>query len=316
MVYIIKFQHPGLQHTLNPTERRNNIKDWNTDAHKRKFLIAEGQYVLCDDTLSDRQKLLFWGEWEPMSFIVRKYKQRPLFPNYLHSPFLNVDKSGKVVHTIYGAKRIANPSSCGGAKVCSSFQNTDPFVFGESFFYSCCRQPHSVKLRNLSPGDIILFGSAILSQKNGGPFFVLDTVFVVGDSRDYTPGTYAADLSGFIPKYYDQIMGYNTWSDKTQQYRCYKGASLNQPVNGMFSFVPCQTEESIHNGFSRVKLTTSDINEITNGLSRTHKISNSNPTNNKAAWDKICEIVRNQGCQLGLNFEYAIQIPPLKINSL
>ena len=64
----------------------------------------------------------------------------------------------------------------------SLLQNTDPFVFGESFLYTCCQQfknNRPTQLRYLAPGSVILFGS------HRGGRFLLDTVFVTRRSRDH-----------------------------------------------------------------------------------------------------------------------------------
>lgn len=74
-LYIVQFTHPGPEHTLSPIERKNGIKEWNSGSHKRKFMIAEGQIVLNNPAaLSDRQKLMFWGEWEPTSQIIQTFR--------------------------------------------------------------------------------------------------------------------------------------------------------------------------------------------------------------------------------------------------
>ena len=53
-------------------------------------------------------------------------------------------------------------------------QNTDPFVFGDTFYYTCCQRK---RLFGPEKGDIILFGSC----KNGK--VLIDTVFVVDNPK-------------------------------------------------------------------------------------------------------------------------------------
>lgn len=305
-IYIVQFTHQGKQHTLTPIERRNGVKEWNTGEHRRKFMIAEGRYVLNGSkSLSGKQDLLFWGEWEPMSKIEKTYhfKDYTVNPKYLHSPFLKINKKGIVQHVVFkGTSKVA--SLVGGSKhVCSNYQNTDPFVFDDSFFYSCCKQSFKT-MRQLDPGSIILFGSTILNTKNGGPYFALDTVFVVGESRDYTAGTYKTDLAGFIPPYYDQIMGFSSWKNPIQPYTCYKGASFNQPVEDMFSFVPCQVADNELTGFPRVILNQRQLCFIVDNLNSAPKIKPVSLASNKLAWDKICQIVKSQNFELGVRFWY------------
>lgn len=215
-VNIVQFTHPGGQPTLTKAEKNSGIKEWNTKKdHFRRFLIAEGQYVK-DSILTNPQDLLFWGEWEPTSKIKASFSPIDpiLYPTYLHSPFLQLNKKGKIIKPVSTLK-IGGTSSCLGKPKpnCSPFyglfQNTDPFVFADSFLYSLCKQDRFTSLRGLDVGSIILFGSTIYA-KHGGPYFALDTVFVVGEKQTYTAKTYKADLGGFIPQYYDDIMEFNT----------------------------------------------------------------------------------------------------------
>lgn len=78
-------------------------------------------------------------------------------------------------------------------------------MFNDYFLYCLCKQVRFVNLRYLDRGSIILFGSTI-SAKKGSPDFVVDTVFVVDEWREYHPGKARSELRSFIPKYYDDIM--------------------------------------------------------------------------------------------------------------
>jgi hypothetical protein len=123
-------------------------------------------------------------------------------------------------------------------------QNTDPWVFGDGFRYSNCkqhtnntpaRQPSA--LQRLPAGSMILFGSAV----SGG--FVIDTVFVVGgkvgvfrpfDDMSHLgvdPAFEACTLQALTT--YEPHIGAST-------YTLYRGATFDEPVHGMFSFVPCR----------------------------------------------------------------------------
>ena len=57
----IQFLHPG-------SERRpeaNGWKPWNTDGHRRTFIVQRGTYLRRLDERSPRQAdLHFWSEWE------------------------------------------------------------------------------------------------------------------------------------------------------------------------------------------------------------------------------------------------------------
>jgi hypothetical protein len=182
-------------------------------------------------------------------------------------------------------------------------------VFGDYFLYSCCKQRKKIKnsaqttftkLGELEKGSIILFGSTI-SKKQGGPYFVLDTVFVVGDYKNYNSKNSPIDLKDFVPSDYFDIMGFTNW-DPVNDFVCYKGATVSNPFDGMFSFVPCKPFDSTGIGFPRVKLTSTDLDIISDNLNAAPKFRDDLPI--KDLWNKICDIVRKQGFELGVNFEY------------
>ena len=199
-------------------------------------------------------------------------------------------------------------------------QNTDPFVFGEAFIYSLCQQwreykkghLHTTYLSRLPIGSLILFGSKVTLDTGGTKedAFALDTVFVVGDSRPYTIKNYKTALAGFIPKDYGYIMGFDhaRGAGVNMNIKCYKGATPANPVNGMYSFSPCQVADPKGgksfrkvlikktdglNDYINVKVTQGSKGSITVPDSEAHKV-----------WTKVCEIVENQGCWRGVNFQY------------
>lgn len=149
MPYVVQFPHPGSEHK--PTPAIGAVMGWNTGEHKRKFLRAEGHYVLDGERRTGAYG--FWGEWEPPSRVLQVWPKGDTLPRFLHEPLYRTPDS---------------PAPEG-----EHFQNSDPLVFGDRFLYSNCRQQQNSKLRGLTAGSIVLFGS----MKGG---FVLDTVFVVG----------------------------------------------------------------------------------------------------------------------------------------
>lgn len=70
-VNIIQFLHPDEEHGVD--DRKKMIMYWNQGPHKRKFLKARGQYVTASGTLPEQVPLLFWGEWEPNSHVVKEF---------------------------------------------------------------------------------------------------------------------------------------------------------------------------------------------------------------------------------------------------
>ena len=330
---VVQFPHPKDEATPTRQQQKNSpiFYPWNCSGrHKRKFMKAVGQIVDSNNQLSAKQDLLFWGEWEPTSIAeqITQWSGNGVQPQWLHIPYLKIPNSiippGAQANggaggfpgeeEIYGA----GANSCGG---CSpqpgpnnypNDLNTDPLVFGNYFIYSNCRQIKNysgklipTQLAFLQQGSIILFGSK-LTDTNGIPYFALDTVFVVGESRRYIPFNYNTNLKGFVPKAFPVIMG-NFMSNKNC-FTCYQGATFNQPVQGMFSFSPCKPYKGVNEGFPRVKLTDKDFaqfgNIIINGLSRNYHLTDiPNLDVSCMIWDKVCQIVQQQGYERGVNFE-------------
>ena len=159
MATIVQFMHPGGEpKDVTP----NAIYPWNTGKeHFRKFMKVNGKYLIGRDNNNKFNsvksgEIVLWGEWEPQSYVERIGKpNKNGLPEYLHIPVLT-EKSSKGI-------------------------NTDPYVFGDAFIYSNCRQTQGGALQKLNRGDIILFCSSKLNDN-----IVLDTVFVVGSREEYS----------------------------------------------------------------------------------------------------------------------------------
>lgn len=314
-VLIVQFTHPGGEHAVSRKELTNGIKEWNYGPHRRKFMKAVGQYVMKDGALSPKQDLLFWGEWEPTSKIHPISNIFGVVPKYVHEPFLPKGPSGLILPPFNNGKFVTRK----GIKEPLCRQNTDPFVFGDYFLYSVCKQRKKkrnstlsefTKLGELEKGSIILFGSTI-SKKHGGPYFVLDTVLVVDDYKAYHSKNAPYSLSGFVPNDYCDLMGFVHW-DPGNDHICYKGSTVDKPINGMFSFVPCKPCSSGEVGFPRVVLTKADMtiisdNLISDNLNAAPKFSDVTNITLTSCWKQICNIVKQQGFELGVNFEYQYQ---------
>lgn len=343
---IVQFPHSGKEYVLTKGEENTFpiVKEWNNGPHRRKFLRTKGWCVSGNNILSKNKDLLFWGEWEPYSEveILNGSNTNPELPTYVHKPFLKIQSNGQLCYYIY-RKNIPSFVSAGClAKLsctdrsCSKSNraNTDPFVFGDYFIYSCCRQftknNKSGKYRyslmkSLNKGSLILFGSPILNPINGAPYFALDTVFVVGDSCMYHVKNAETDLKGFVPKYYTEIMGYKNWSDNPEMC-CYHGATFGQPVNGMYSFVPCKScnKNMSSWGFERPKLFASMFDQVVKSSHASKDVINVASYRTYRSFDERCcvyfndqtvyqvwQIVRqeviNQGFELGVRMNYEIR---------
>lgn len=290
----IQFFHSGAEHTLTAAERKKKTKEWNISFHRRKFMEAEGQYVDASGNLCSGN-LRFWGEWEPAS-TVHPLNAQPSgsgLPRYLHFPFLGVRPRGGV--------------------------NTDPCMFGPQFMYSLCRQSspkRKSRMSCLQVGSLIVFGS-VMNFKKPNEYFVVDTVFVVAEGRDYTPNT-AAALKGYVTADYQRIMGPNMGAGTgTHQLRCYKGATFQQRVEGMYSFVPCRVSDDSDVGFLRPHLTVKDMTLLLSGgqkqLISKHQNQGTRIERDLLIadivriWNTLRSIFREQGFEEGVYFDYKKQ---------
>ena len=252
---IIQFLHPGAEHSC------NSGSAWNEGNHKRKYIEILGHYLQnLESEPKESKPLYFWGEWEAQSNC--REIQNPVVngPNYIFNPYYQL------------------PLPINAA-------NTDPFIFGDQFYYCICKQAHYTCLRDLEPGDVLLFGSCKNRQ------FVLDTVFVVKNKRQYKFSRLSQLRNDFnktfseisllpleqlvsieqkkiiehdnicIPLESDDESDYCT-SNSEDTYFIYEAVMYRDrnDFQGMFSYAPCLTnEEEGRNGFARPVI---DIPEI------------------------------------------------------
>lgn len=269
-VYVVQFPHPGGEH-----QPKGDIQPWNTDDHRRKFLINEGSYV--DAAGKQHEGLLtFWGEWEAPSKVVQKWEPDRQLPSFLHEPFW------------------CQPNTK------SPRQNTDPWVFGDRFLYSNCRQltrkHNRSALQYLSKGSLILFGSQL------GGAFVLDTVFVVASKERYNLaaiGRLAADNAFRVCTLESLVTPTNLGYDFT----LYRGATYEAQVEGMFSFVPCRRADSAKRRFARPAISLpSFVNPNLSMGAKGAKVAVS-PQVVRTQWQSVREQALAAGCDLGVRFD-------------
>lgn len=307
MLSIVIFYHPGGEHHVSPAMLKKGIMPWsNLPGHHRKFLEAKGDSIQNGVLSSQLTQLRFWGEWEPDSYV--QELSIGSSPRFLHTPFLR-DPLPNLPS--YASNACGTKPACGTEPMCGAqavtqnrLQNTDPFVFGDSFLYSNCQQitkkGKPTGMTQLEIGSIILFGSRV----NGN--FALDTVFVVGDKKPYTPQNMSNDLAGFVPSDYPQIMQLSG----TQKYVCYKGATYSNHCNGMYSFVPCKISNGKNVGFSRAVLTPADFQScnmshiLSDRQTQGRKITEVNGHEAKQVWDSVRLAILKQNFLEGFNFQW------------
>ena len=217
----VQFPHPGREHEPD----RDGGKTWNKSnrSHRRKFMRFRGEWIERDGGKRTGD-LYAWGEWEPESELIRELHQ-PVgdsqYPRYLWRPYYMPKNDYQGLH------------------------NTDPFIFCERFLYSNCGQGSKPGLTRLGDGSIIAFGSG--KEIMGERRWMLDTVLVVKDSVEYCPPEASTALDEWAP---EDAFWVATGGLLTDSGRLYRGATPDDPVDGMFSFFPAIPAGS-DGGFSR-----------------------------------------------------------------
>lgn len=296
----VQFPHPGREHQPDRKDGKldgKNGKSWNRGAHKRTFVKNPGRYVDPDTRQLREDELVFWCEWEPEADLVQTIDSpSPVGPNHIFEPY------------------YVMPESYQG------LQNTDPFVFGDQFYYTWCKQKTNygrsrTQLACLEIGSLILFGSR-LNWK-----FVLDTVFVVDRWIDHERENYKQVLKREIPQAYaevtiapayqehfpgSKVCGSSKADPDMEASNCgpglpnrlYFGATYDRPYAGMYSFFPCLPYGTHSNGFARPQITLPDV--ITDGLNQSFKATSLDQSTITSLWNNIVDQVDSQGVMLGV----------------
>ncbi|MGH2614749.1 MAG: hypothetical protein ACRDJC_05890 [Thermomicrobiales bacterium] len=259
------------------------MKRWTRveEGHARKYLISPGRFLHGLDGAPTEGEIGFWGEWEALSEVVPVSNPLRDGPRWMHRPFWSHQVSYR------------------------GLQNTDPFVFGDHFRYTGCLQhtKHgATQLRNLSRGTVILFGS----KRAGRPEFTTDTVFVVASHVDHSLRDYKRRLRNVVSETYEAVtlgpwygnMDGCTPQDADRSYRLYLGATVDDPVEGMFSFFPCVTGDRKYQGFARPTIRIPGV--VTPTMTQNYRL---NPQQSigeiKPLWIEATRQVTNQGLALG-----------------
>ena len=168
---VILFTHPASEHIadprrpygwdnklfktkIRPYKQDSVVMPWNDTMHDRKFIECKCDILNEQGNVETIERQRFWGEWEQPSWV---YTIKGPGAKYVHIPLF-----GKTPDDY------------------SKYQNTDPYVFGDSFYYCCCKQNNlnTRHLKELKENDMIIF-CGLIGQNGGNRKFVIDTVFVV-----------------------------------------------------------------------------------------------------------------------------------------
>ena len=228
----VQFPHPGREHAP-----RTGDMGWNTGDHRRKFLHTKGRYLDEDDAVRSGE-LVFWGEWEPPSEIPCRWTRSDQLPRALHRPCW-----------------YRPPGDW-------PRQNTDPWVFGSQMRYSNCKQvrrlPGSAEteptaMQELPVGSVICFGSTIQGE------FCLDTVFVMASAEPWVPSEIEALEvdEAFKVCTGQSLAAADEHAD--QPFTLYRGATFEDPVEGIYSFVPARRADDADPRFPRPGIRLPDL---------------------------------------------------------
>jgi hypothetical protein len=273
LVSVVQFPHPGAEHDPGDAQ----VMPWNSADHRRKFMRSPGQWSDPRGNVNQGE-VTFWGEWEAPSRIVQRWPVDGDLPRFLHQPMLSEMPTGRYA------------------------QNTDPLVFGARFRYSNCKQfdrhhGHPTGMQDLASGSVILFGS----KQPGRAAFALDTVFVVADARPYALNDLAclAD-EPFVQRTVVAPLGSGPgWG--YQAFTLFDGATRDEPVTGMFSFVPCLPVDGKPRRFARPVIDLPGFinprsQQSPSGYTPRHRVGLRTACE---AWQAVVEQVFATGCMLG-----------------
>lgn len=224
---VVQFMHPGNEHRVS----KDGWTRWNDGNHCRKFMVTSGRSFDNEGVHID-SNLLFWGEWEAPSRRVFQWEREQGLP-----------------------ENLVVPCFPGNAVASKGLQNTDPYVFGDEFKYTLCKQSKRTGaptfLANLAPGTLLLFGSKVNQE------FLLDTAFVISAGVVHNSNSWSQELSHLSEIYRAVTLEPMYWDPNTKpetSFQLYTGATPDKPKDGMFSFFPCQIESSLPHRFQRPRI--------------------------------------------------------------
>src|SRR5437016_1207455 len=263
-VALVQFPHPGTEHR----PAGLGVMPWYSGPHRRKFMVAEGIWV-ADGGQAGGGLVNFWGEWEAPSRVLSDGVGEIGMPRYLHRPLRPAEGD--------------------------SGSNTDPFVFGQRFYYSNCRQLRNRKLRDLPIGSLMLFGSKVRRR------FVLDTALVVADRHPLDCARLNRGDSAFRRV---SLRPLQESGEPLDRLVLYEGATPDRAIDGMFSFVPARPHDDGEWGFHRPCLAGSYLNDNLAMAARVQMVASSQVAK---VWAEVTRRVFDAGLVLATHLSPATQ---------
>jgi hypothetical protein len=287
MASIHQVNHPGKEFEISHTSKKQSSQDsyffngstvkgirlWNRNDHYRKFIEINGIYVDSINNAVPKKALLrFWGEYEG-------HTEFELLNPINNDPYWN---NPKAVHRPFYCNQNINN------------QNTDPFLFGDNFYYAICKKAN---LKDLCSGDIVLFGSEFGGKLNVK--FYLDTLFIIKNSQPSILDDNLYDLD-----YQESTLkriGISNCTNGTLP--IHTGVCFSDSKK-CFSFFPCNSQNSVDNSFGRPIIDTVSLGLRTPGArtgSKSRLLTTEEDIN--ILWKNIAESVLKQGFSLGVKTE-------------
>jgi hypothetical protein len=267
---VVQFLHPGREHV--PSAGVSTM-DWNQGKHRRKFLRVAGRCLDRQDALRSGT-VSVWAGWEAQSRVLERHAgPAGKLPRFVHEPILARPTRREVR------------------------QNTDPYVFGEAFLYSNCRQfsgrGRPTRLQHLAAESLILFGAHLAGR------FVLDTVLVVASRTPYTFGDVGRLRCPVSPAFrvatlepLADLPDGHAWSAQL-----YRGVMYQDSQRGrMFSFAPARLDGA---RFSRPALRRSRF--VNPDMTQGFKITTASTTTVQAVWEEVVCQVRDHDHDLAIH---------------
>ena len=153
----------------------------------------------------------------------------------------------------------------------------------------------------------MLFGSRVADS------FVVDTVFVVDHWIDHDVASYRTLLKGKVPAAYWDVTLNPRYAEEPENkawfclpgeglsWRLYFGSTYDNPVDGMFSFVPCKPSAKALGGFPRPSIEIPGIGNPRLGRNFRRNVQRGLGDVVKL-WESVAQQVQSQGLSLGVFF--------------
>jgi len=148
------------------------------------------------------------------------------------------------------------------------------------------------KAAEVAGGSVVLFGSKVQGR------FSLDTVLVVARSSTYVP-IHGVDGGDAIDALVIDPLAASE-KDSGSTFRLYEGATAAEPVDGMFSFVPCTPYDGQRRGFARPQLDLGDL--LNHNLTQNVRCTLATAGEAIEVWQRVVHQVLDAGLVLGTSF--------------